>query len=207
MSTVARPERIRLLEAMLEELAEKGYPALDVDAAIQRAHLEGGEWSELFPDKDTCLLAALEELSDQMRAVIADGCRDGAGPTERISGGIRALLGELARRAAMAEALVRSFSAIGPAAVAHHQAFVEGLAALLTPARNLAEGVDLPAEVELLAIGAAEALVMDRIRVGQTKTLPDLGPEIIFSVLVPFTGPAAATEAMAAERSRIGADC
>jgi hypothetical protein len=28
MSTVARVERTRLLEAMLEELVEKGYPAL-----------------------------------------------------------------------------------------------------------------------------------------------------------------------------------
>ncbi|HVT00103.1 MAG TPA: hypothetical protein VHE08_06255 [Solirubrobacterales bacterium] len=202
MSTVARPERTRLLEAMLEELVEKGYPALEVEAAIRRAHLAGGDWSTRFVDKDACLLEAFEELARQMRGAIAAGCRGGESCRERVAGGLRALLGELARRAPMAEALARTFPSIGPAAVVCYQAFVESLAPLLTPVRDLAEGVELPDAVELLAVGAAEAIVMERIQAGLAATLPDLCPEILFSVLVPFVGPAAATEAMEEERAR-----
>lgn len=46
MSTAMRPERTRLLEAMLEELVEKGYPELEVEAAVQRAYLAGAEWAD-----------------------------------------------------------------------------------------------------------------------------------------------------------------
>jgi hypothetical protein len=44
---------------------------------------------------------------------------------------------------------------------------------------------------------------MERIQCGKAATLPALGPEILFSVLVPFTGPMAATRAMAEERARL----
>jgi AcrR family transcriptional regulator len=203
MSTVARVERTRLLEATLEELVEKGYPAFEVEAAVHRAQLVGGEWSSQFPDKDSCLLEAFEELTGQLRVAIGEGCRAGENWTELIAGGLRVLLAELARRATMAEALARTVPSIGPAAIGRYQAFVESLAPLLTPARELAEGVELPDEVEMLSVGAGEAIVMERIQAGMTATLPALGPEILFSVLVPFVGPTMATRAMAEERARL----
>jgi AcrR family transcriptional regulator len=202
MSTVARPERTRLLEAMLEELVEKGYPALEVEDAVHRARLSGAEWSSRFPNKDVCLVEAFEELADQLRTAIGRGCMTGESWTERVAGGLRVLLAELARRASMAEALARTFPSIGPTAVIHYQAFVESLAPLLAPGRELAAGVELPGEVEVLAVGAVEAIVMERIQAGETASLPELGPEILFSLLVPFVGPGAASEAMEAERAR-----
>jgi AcrR family transcriptional regulator len=205
MSTVARPERTRLLEAMLEELVEKGYPALEIEDALQRAKLAGGAWSTRSLDKDACLLEAFEGLAGQMRAAILEGCRGGGTRPERIAAGLRALLAELGRRAPMAEALARAFPAIGPAAMVHYQAFIESLAPLLTSARKLADGIELPTEVEMLAVGAAEAIVMERIQAGAASSLPELGPEILFSLLVPFCGPEAATEAMVEERSRLSA--
>ena len=59
---------------------------------------------------------------------------------------------------------------------------------------------ELPGEVELLAVGAAEAIVFEQIQAGRTARLGELGPEILFSVLVPFVGTAAASAAMEAER-------
>jgi AcrR family transcriptional regulator len=203
MSTVARPERTRLLEAMLEELVEKGYPALEVEAAVDRAHLRGDQWSRMFPDKDACLVAAFEELTEQLRMAIVRGCLTGRTWPEKVAGGLRVLLAQLARRATLAEALARTFPSIGPAAVTHYQEFVESLAPLLTPCRELAAGVELPAEVELLAVGAAEAIVMERIQAGATKTLPALGPEILFSLLAPFVGPKAAGQEMRRELERV----
>jgi hypothetical protein len=64
--------------------------------------------------------------------------------------------------------------------------------------------VELPGEVEVLAVGAVEAIVMERIQAGETASLPELGPEILFSLLVPFVGPGTANEAMEAERARPG---
>jgi len=203
MSAVVQPERRRLLVAMLEELVEKGYPGVEVEAAARRARLQGTEWSAWFADKDACLFEAFEQLSHELREAILVGCAAGEDWPSRVTGGLRSLLAALAERASLAEALAHGFPAIGPAAQARYQAFVESLAPLLSPGReaSMAEG-DLPAEVELLAVGSCEALVFEEIRAGRTAKLPELVPAILFSVLVPFIGAAEATAAMEAERRR-----
>jgi AcrR family transcriptional regulator len=205
MSTVMRPERTRLLEAMLEELVEKGYPAVEVEAAVRRAHLRGAEWSVVFPDKDECLVAAFDQLTEQLRTAIVEGCLAGTDWPGRVAGGLRALLVRLASRAELAEALARSFPSIGPGAQARYQAFVESLAPLLAEGREASGvGAELPGEVELLAVGAAEAIVFEQIGAGATAELGRLVPEILFSVLVPFLGAGAASAAMEVERGRTG---
>jgi hypothetical protein len=202
MSAVVHPERRRLLVAMLEELVEKGYPGTEVEGAARRARLQGTEWSAWYADKDACLFAAFEQLSWELRGAVLQGCAKGDDWPGRVAGGLRALLAALAERASTAEAIAHSFPAIGPAAQAGYQAFVEGLAPLLTTGREAAPEDDLPAEVELLAVGAGEAIVFEEIRAGRTAGLTRLAPAILFSVLVPFIGAAEATAAMEAEQRR-----
>ena len=203
MSTVTRPERTRLLEAMLEELVEKGYPEVEVEAAIRRARLVGGGWTRQFPDKDSCLVAAFEELTAELRAAIVEGCMAASAWPEQVAGGLRVLLSTLAERAAIAEGLARIFPSIGPEALRRYHAFVESLAPLLAGGRDFAvAGEELPREVELLAVGSAEAIVFEQIQLGHTAELPTMAPEVLFSVMVPFTGPELAATAMAAERQR-----
>jgi AcrR family transcriptional regulator len=203
MSTATEGDRARLLEAMLEELVEKGYGEAEFEGALARAHLGAAEWSSVFADKDACLVAAFEQLTEQLRSAIVEGCASGRDWPGRVAGGLRALLGRLARRAAMAEALARTFPSIGPAAQARYHAFVESLAPLLAEGRE-ASGMaaELPGEVEMLAVGAAEAIVFEQIQGGRAAQLGELGPEILFSVLVPFLGPTAASAAMEVERKR-----
>jgi AcrR family transcriptional regulator len=201
MSTAMGTERERLLEAMLEELVEKGYAEVEVESAVERAHLDGEEWSALFVDKDACLVAAFDQLTEQLRGAICEGCASGGDWPGRVAGGLRVLLARLAARAEMAEALAQSFPSIGPAAQARYQAFVESLAPLLAEGREFSGIAEqLPGEVELLAVGAAEAVVFEQIQAGRTAALAGLGPEILFSLLVPFVGAASAAAAMEAER-------
>ncbi len=202
MSTVTRPERTRLLEAMLEELVEKGYQEVRVESAIRRARLVGEEWPRRFPDKDACLVAAFDELAEQLRTAICKGCASAEDWPARVAGGLHALLAQLSSRAEMAEALARTFPSIGPAAQARYQTFVEGLAPLLVEGREFSGiATELPREVEMLAVGAAEAIVFAEIQAGRTGDLQAIGPQILFSILAPFIGSAAAAAAMrSAER-------
>lgn len=204
MGSMAQLERRRLLDAVLEELVEKGYSGTEIETAARRADLDGTAWSRCFADKDECLFAAFKQLTDQLRMAIEEGCASADDWSGKVAAGLRSLLERLAARADQAEALARTFPAIGPAAQACYQAFVEDLAPLLAIAREgVPAGPGLPAEVELLAIGAAEAIVFDRIQAGQAVQLPEIGPEILFSLLVPFVGARAAEEAMLRERERI----
>lgn len=205
MSTAIGTERERLLAAMLEELVEKGYPEVEVASAIERAHLDGAEWSGRFPDKDACLIAAFDELTEQLRLAICEGCAAGSDWPGHVAGGLAVLLRRLAGRAQMAEALARGFPSIGPQAQARYQAFVESLAPLLAEGREFSGmGEQLPGEVEMLAVGAAEAIVFEQIQSGHTAALGAIGPEILFSLLVPFIGAGAAAAEMEKARAAGG---
>jgi hypothetical protein len=50
--------------------------------------------------------------------------------------------------------------------------------------------------VELLAVGAAEAIIFGEVDAGRAGRLPQMLPEILFSVLVPFMGPDRAADEM-----------
>jgi AcrR family transcriptional regulator len=201
MSTATEEDRARLLEAMLEELVEKGYGETELAGALERAHLGDRGWSAQFGDKDECLMAAFDQLTERLREAICEGCARSEDWPTRVAGGLGALLRRLAAQARMAEALARTFPSIGPAAQARYQGFVESLGPLLVEGREFSGIAEqLPGEVELLAVGAAEAIVLEQIQAGRTAGLCDLGPELLFSVLVPFVGPVRAAAEM--EKSR-----
>jgi hypothetical protein len=200
MSTSTRFERERLLEAMLEEMVEKGCHGAEVRAALRRAELDG-EWLTAFPDRDACLFAAYEQLTERLYRTAVERGQDGEEWPQRVRYGLEYLLEELADSPALAQLLTRTFPSISPDARGRYQAFVEGFAPLLRGGREFSRmGPELPAEVEMLAVGAAEALVFEEIAAGRAEQLPALGPAILFSVLVPFLGP----EAASAEMRRAG---
>jgi hypothetical protein len=197
MSASTQFERERLLAAMLEEMVESGPGGAVVEAALQRAGLEDEQWLAEFVDKDACLLAAYGQLTERLARKTAEGCGLGENWPQRVRCGLEALLEELASAPAVAQLLIRGFPAISPAARGRYQGFVESFAPLLGGGRKLARsGAELPREVEMLAVGAAEAIVFEEIEAGRAAQLPDLAPAILFSILVPFLGPEAASAEM-----------
>jgi AcrR family transcriptional regulator len=71
-----RPQRARLLEAMVQAVAEKGYEAATVADAVRLARVSRGTFYELFDSKESCLLAAYrtgcEVLEERIRVAIRD---------------------------------------------------------------------------------------------------------------------------------------
>jgi AcrR family transcriptional regulator len=189
--------RERLLEAMLIELAASGHGAMRVADALTLAGVSKADFEAEFADKDAGLFAAYEQLTGRLLRRAAEDCGRGGEWPARVRGGLEALLEELAGAPEMARVAIRTFPAIGPEARARYQDFVEGFAPLLRGGREFAEaGEELPGEVEMLAVGAAEAVVFEEIEAGRAAQLPALGPAILFSLLVPFIGPEAASAEM-----------
>ena len=198
-------ERARLLDALLEEMGEKGYEGAEVDAALERAGLDSNGFLVEFIDRDTSLRAAYEQLTGRLRdkATVACAAVEGDWP-QQVCHGLRALLDELGRQPEPGPGpgpLIPLNRAQGGA---QYQCFVEGLGPLLSGGREFSEaGEQLPAEVEMLAIGAAESIVYEEIEGGRIAELPALGPAILFSVLVPFLGPEAASAEMETAREAL----
>jgi AcrR family transcriptional regulator len=69
-----RPQRARLLEAMVRAVAEKGYEQATVADAVRLARVSRGTFYELFESKEACLLAAYrvgnEVLEERIDAAI-----------------------------------------------------------------------------------------------------------------------------------------
>ncbi len=193
--------RERLLEAALNELGEKGRGAMGLGEVLRQAEVAESDFAAEYADLDACLDDAYERLTVQLDAAVQVGCATGGDAfcmtklewPQRVRAGLEALLSELAASPGAARALTRSYPSIGPAQQARYQAFVERFAAALRLRREMAgiEG-DLPGEVDALAIGAAEAIVFEEIAAGRAEALPSMSPSILFSVLVPFLGPAGA---------------
>jgi AcrR family transcriptional regulator len=189
--------REHLLEAMLSEFGERGYDEMSVADALTLAGVSKADFEAEFADRDACLLAAYERLTERLERRTAEGCALGGEWPARVRRGLEALLKELAAAPALARLLTRDFPAIAPEARRRYQGFVEGFVPLLRAGRELAgPGTELPREVEMLAVGAAEAIIFEEIEAGRAVQLPSLAPEILFSVLVPFLGPEDASAEM-----------
>jgi AcrR family transcriptional regulator len=194
--------REQLLEVALGEFGEKGREGMSLDAVLAIVDISAEEFSAEFADLDACLDAAYDELTARVEEAVRLGCAAGPSGTgtqwpERVRGGLTSLLTELADEPLRTRTLIRAYPALGNRAQARYQSFVDGFAPLLTPGRDFSGVADqLPASVEMLAVGAAEAIVFEEVASGRTEALPALLPSLLFSLLVPFLGPAAAAAEM-----------
>jgi AcrR family transcriptional regulator len=117
-----RAQRAKLLEAMVQVVAEKGYAAATVADAVRVAKVSRGTFYELFESKQTCLMEAYrlggEVLTQRIDEAVADA-RDG---DDEIRLGLRAYLVALKEEPRFAHVHVLEWDALGAekdAAIAH----------------------------------------------------------------------------------------
>lgn len=189
--------RGRLLRAMLIELAGKGYRDVSVERALAEADVSAAEFEAEFGDKDKCLFAAYDLLTEVVVAKASASCEHSEPWPVRVRTGLEALLGALATQPQLAVAITRSFPAIRPAAYQRYVSLLSRFVPLMHEGREYSEvDEELPSEVELLAVGAAEAIIFGEVDAGRADRLPQMLPEILFSILVPFMGPDRAADEM-----------
>jgi AcrR family transcriptional regulator len=87
-----RPQRARLLEAMVRAVAEKGYEQATVADAVRLARVSRGTFYELFESKEACLLAAYRVGNEVLEERIDNGIRDARDWREEMRLGLRAYL-------------------------------------------------------------------------------------------------------------------
>jgi AcrR family transcriptional regulator len=190
-------QRDMLLRAMLEELVGKGYGDASVECAREAAGVSAAEFAAEFDDKDECLFAAYDYLTERVVERASAEC-DQADPwPDRVRVGLESLLQAVAAYPEMARALTRAFPGIRPAAYERYVMLLSRFVPAMREGRQYSGVEDeLPGEVELLAVGAAEAIIFGEVDAGRADQLPRMMPEILFSILVPFMGPDRAADEM-----------
>jgi AcrR family transcriptional regulator len=182
---------------MLQELVGKGYKDASVDRAREAAGISAADFEAEFSGKDECLFAAYERLTDRVVEKTSADCDQEDAWPDRVRTGLESLLQAVADQPEMARALTRAFPGIRPAAYERYVELLSRFVPFMREGRDYS-GVEeeLPGEVELLAVGAAEAIIFGEVDAGRAERLPQMMPEILFSILVPFMGPDRAADEM-----------
>ena len=190
---VLASQRGRMLDAIAQAVAVKGYAATTVGDVVGGAGVSRKTFYEHFADKEECFLAAWDTGVDILFQAIAASQEDAAEPIDRMRRGVRAYLETLAEEPAFARTFLIEVVAAGPRAEARraevHLRFADLLAASHALAREqLDETADVPEPLFRAAVGAINELVSDYVRGGRTADLPELEDTILHLELVLFAG-------------------
>jgi AcrR family transcriptional regulator len=183
-------DRDRILQAMTECCAERGYLETTVEEVIGRADVRRETFDALFADKEDCAVAAINRVASDVLATVSTIGSGKDSEFERGLRGIEAILELMASRPSYAE--LGYIQARQGGTERMHDAYESGARVLTVMIERLgslaAEGTTRPARATRAALGGAEAVVRREIAAGRVERLPKLLASFLYSVLVPFIG-------------------
>lgn len=171
---ITASQRDRLLDAAAALIAERGAGRTTIEAIVKRAGVSSVTFYEHFRGKEECFAAAFERAAGELRdAVRAAAPPAGGSRTERLRGGLDALLAALDADPARARLCLVEAQKDGPLMrAAYEQALAAAAAELEDP---LGEAI----------AGGLAWLLRERLELGGGGSLRELLPEMTEVVLVP----------------------
>jgi AcrR family transcriptional regulator len=175
---VVGSQRRRLLRAMADAVADKGYADTSVADVIARAGVSRETFYEQFSSKQDCFLDTFDAAGEILLGRLAGTTQaeDGT-PDERFAGLLRAYLAALESEPSYARTFLVEVYAAGPEALRRRMQLQERFTAALVElfdARAAHERV----ACELL-VAAVGAMVTTRIALGEGATLHELEEPIL----------------------------
>jgi AcrR family transcriptional regulator len=201
-SVVVENQRERIFASLAAVCAEKGYASVTVKDITDHAGVSRRTFYDLFTDKEECFLAAYDVLLgrvwDRVNAAYSQGRREWP---ERITAALAALIKLYVAEPDFARLLTVDVMSAGEVALARRDAaltqfavFFEGGAASLPPAMA---GRDLLVQA---VIGGLSEILYAHIVERQVDRLPEIMPDLLYCVLVPYLGHPTAMRAMDAAK-------
>jgi AcrR family transcriptional regulator len=181
---VAASQRARLLEAVNELVAEKGYVAVTISDIVTRAGIAKRTFYEHFPDKMQCFLTALDATT---RALIEESNRFfrlTGSIQARCDAAMRGFLALLAARPNTARVLYLEAVAAGPEGaerwIVLHEMFANNIIRLSREAQAIRPEARVLSETHALAVvGALHGLIYRSIKTHGPERLLELADELV----------------------------
>jgi AcrR family transcriptional regulator len=201
---VAENQRSRLLAGAARALTARGYASLSVEQVIAEAGVSRTTFYANFDNKRECVQVAHDEAFDRLCGSIFRACAAKWKWPEKVA----AAVGVAIRFAIESpdEARLLLFDAIGadPELAARVLAANEHLAGMLRAGREHCPHVaSLPELTEPAMIGAATSIIGNRVMQGQLDRLPELEPQLVQLILIPYLGLDGARRALPGSSGRL----
>jgi AcrR family transcriptional regulator len=188
--------RQAILEAIVRVVGRKGYKQTSVEDVIVEAGVSRTTFYKHFVDKRECFLAAYDMLTERVLAEVIERCDAGLPWVERVQAGLATLVEMFALDPELARTAIVEVSAAGAEARQRHWNAVSRFTEFLAGGEEVAGDRELPENIALMAAGAVSGLIFDELLTGRAERLPQMLPDLVFALLVPYIGPAAAAEEM-----------
>jgi AcrR family transcriptional regulator len=194
-SVVARSQRMRIITATAEVMLEKGFTGTRVADIVAAAGVSRDVFYENFADKQN----AYQEAQQFATQYVVDTCaaayfREEAWPM-RVWGALGALLTLIATFPAFAHLRLVECYAAGPAAIRSSEEVLRSASIFLEQGFSYREQARAMPRLSAQAItGGVLEIIYRHLARGEVARLPLLLPQLVYVVLVPFTGVEEAVE-------------
>jgi AcrR family transcriptional regulator len=185
--------RERLVSAIAETIAERGYPDTTIVEIAERASASLSTFYGNFENKEAALIGALDRERELASFVFRSAYETEPDWPSALRTGLDALFGFLAADPAGASVAVVDVFTAGPEALEAGDEAIKAFQGFLEPGLERAPG--LPPITTEAAGNAVYALVYGQIRQDRIEQLRELTPTAAYVQLAPFVGPAAASAA------------
>jgi AcrR family transcriptional regulator len=202
---IIRHQRARIIAALAQETAEKGYRAVTVAHIVKRAGIARNTFYENFSSKEDCFLATQEfAMSTALERVVAAAGEIDYWP-QRVRAGLTAFLIYVGEEPALARTcMVESLSA-GPASVKYYEESQQAFVSLFQLGRDVSpHGGELPETLEEALIGGVFWIVYQRLTGPGPSEMGELLPELIEFILTPYLGAEKANEVATSGSDNLG---
>jgi AcrR family transcriptional regulator len=182
---VERSQRSRLLQAMVESAADKGYSATTVGDVISRAGVSRTTFYQQFRDKESCYLAAYQRGGEAQYRNVVEAVEAVTDPLEQVERKVGAYLAGLVAFPASARAFLLEATAAGPRALASRDELQGRYADLLGRIygrfrERSADLPELPPDIFRAAVAAVDDLVVRWVREGRLAELQERRPVAVY---------------------------
>jgi AcrR family transcriptional regulator len=185
-----------ILEAMVRVVGRKGYKATSVADVIADADVSRTTFYKHFEDKHECFLAAYDLVTERVLDAVVASCDAEQPWLERMRVGLATVVEMFALDPELARTAIVEVAAAGADARQRHWNAVAKFTEFLADGEGVAGERELPEHIALMAAGAVSGLIFDELLTGRAERLPELLPDLLFAMLVPYIGPSAATAEM-----------
>lgn len=189
-SNAAADQRRRILRAIGELVAARGYADITVELIVKRARVSYKTFYKHFSGKEDCFLSLLEKVTASTEKTIRE--RLASEPREwpeQVTLALRTLVECILADPMIARAVSVESPIVSSAAAERYREATNGLAALFHAGRELTpRGADLPASVEDSLVGSVFWSIYQHLLVGEVDELAGQLPAMTELVLGTYLG-------------------
>jgi AcrR family transcriptional regulator len=184
---VAFQQRERLLSAIVQVVAERGYNDATIGQITAVAAISRRTFYEHFKSKEEGFQAAFDIVLEHIFEIVAGALEAQDEWADQVAAALVALLAFLAAEPAMARFTLLASVAAGEPMVSRRQEVVARFTAMLRVGRpQRVNDRPLPESIEEAVVGGIVTLLGRRVAAGQAAELDRLTPDVIEFALAPY---------------------